>query len=331
MKKFINDPDHVVEEMLQGMAAAHPELTLLDGYNCILRKDAPVEGKVGIISGGGSGHEPAHGGFVGQGMLDAACAGKVFSSPTPDHFLEAAQAVDSGKGVLMVIKNYSGDIMNTELAAEMAEDEGVQVERVVVNDDVAVEDSTYTTGRRGIAGTIFVHKTAGAKAAQGASLAEVRAVAEKTVANTRSMGVALSPCIVPAAGKPGFTLGDNEMEVGMGIHGEPGISRQDIAPADEAVAIMLDKILPDLPFQSGDEVALMINGLGATPLMELYIVYRKVAEVLKEKGIAIHRPYVGEYMTALEMAGCSITLMKLDDELKELIDAPAHTPALTQA
>lgn len=331
MKKLINKPEAVVTEMLAGMVAAHPEyLRKLDEYNCLVRADAPVAGKVGIISGGGSGHEPAHAGFIGKGMLDGACAGNVFSSPTPDHFYAAAKAVDSGAGVLMVIKNYSGDLMNSEMAAEMAEADGVKVTRVIVNDDVAVENSTWTTGRRGIAGTIFVHKIAGAKAAQGASLEEVTAVAEKTNANVRSMGMALTPCIVPVAGKANFSLGDNEMEIGMGIHGEPGITRTCLDEADNVTALLTDKIVADLPYRAGDEVAVLVNGLGATPLMELYIVNRKVSEVLVEKGIKVHKTYVGEYMTSLEMAGCSVTLLKLDAELKELLDAPADTPAFKQ-
>lgn len=331
MKKLINKPEAVVTEMLAGMVAAHPEyLRKVDEYNCLVRVDAPVAGKVGIISGGGSGHEPAHAGFIGKGMLDGACAGNVFSSPTPDHFYAAAKAVDSGAGVLMVIKNYSGDLMNSEMAAEMAEAENVTVTRVIVNDDVAVENSTWTTGRRGIAGTVFVHKIAGAKAAQGASLEEVTAVAEKTNANVRSMGMALTPCIVPVAGKANFSLGDNEMEIGMGIHGEPGISRTCLDAADNVTALLTEKIVADLPYQAGDEVAVLVNGLGATPLMELYIVNRKVSEVLAAKGIKVHKTYVGEYMTSLEMAGCSVTLLKLDAELKELLDAPADTPAFKQ-
>lgn len=331
MKKLINKPEAVVTEMLAGMVAAHPEyLRKVDEYNCLVRVDAPVAGKVGIISGGGSGHEPAHAGFIGKGMLDGACAGNVFSSPTPDHFYAAAKAVDSGAGVLMVIKNYSGDLMNSEMAAEMAEAEDVKVTRVIVNDDVAVENSTWTTGRRGIAGTVFVHKIAGAKAAQGASLEEVTAVAEKANANIRSMGMALTPCIVPVAGKANFSLGDNEMEIGMGIHGEPGISRTCLDAADNVTALLTEKIVADLPYQAGDEVAVLVNGLGATPLMELYIVNRKVSEVLAAKGIKVYKTYVGEYMTSLEMAGCSVTLLKLDAELKELLVEPADTPAFKQ-
>jgi dihydroxyacetone kinase-like protein len=331
MKKIINKPDAVVGEMIAGMVAAHPEyLRQLPDYNCLVSTAAPVAGKVGIISGGGSGHEPAHAGYIGKGMLDAACLGNVFSSPTPDHFFEAAKAVDSGAGVLMVIKNYSGDLMNSQMAEELAELEDVKVARVIVDDDVAVKNSTYTTGRRGIAGTVFVHKIAGAKAAQGADLAEVKRVAEKAVANVRSMGIALTPCIVPIAGKANFLLGESEMEIGMGIHGEPGINRGPLVEADTIVADLMNKIISDIPYKAGDEVAVMVNGLGATPLMELYVMNRKIAEICGEHGIRIHRTYVGEFMTALEMAGASISLLRLDDELKALLDAPVDSVALKQ-
>lgn len=328
MKKIINHPEQVVQEMLEGLVLAYPnELKLLEGTSVIVRQDAPVQNKVGVISGGGSGHEPAHAGYVGKGMLDAAVCGEVFTSPTPDQIFEAIKAVNSGKGVFLVIKNYTGDVMNFEMAAELAEAEGIPVESVIVNDDVAVEDSTYTTGRRGIAGTVFVHKIAGAKAEQGASLAEIKAVAEKVVNNVRSMGMALTPCTVPAAGKPGFELGENEMEVGIGIHGEPGIERKPIATADEIAETLTSHILEDMQLNENDEVAVMINGMGATPEMELFIVNRKVQQLLKEKGINVHETFVGNYMTSLEMAGCSVTLLKLDEELKELLAAPANTPA----
>lgn len=331
MKKLINHPEAVVAEMLAGMVAAHPEyVRKLDDYNCLVRVNAPVAGKVAIISGGGSGHEPAHAGYIGKGMLDGACAGNVFSSPTPDHFFEAAKAVDSGAGVLMVIKNYSGDLMNSEMAVEMAETEGLKAARVIVNDDVAVENSTWTTGRRGIAGTVFVHKIAGAKAELGGTLEEVAKVAEKANANIRSMGMALTPCIVPVAGKANFSLADDEMEIGMGIHGEPGITRSKLEKADSITVKLMEKIIADIPYRAGDEVALMVNGLGATPLMELYIINRKVGEILAEQGIKVHRTYVGEYMTSLEMAGCSVSLMKLDEELKTLLDYPADTPGFKQ-
>ena len=328
MKKIINNPDFVVEDMLQGMVLAHPEyLRKLDNADVLVRVNSPVEGKVALVSGGGSGHEPAHGGYVGTGMLDAAIAGAVFTSPTPDQVYEAIKAVDSGNGVLLVIKNYTGDVMNFEMAKEMAEMEGIKVSTVVVNDDVAVENSTYTAGRRGIAGTIFVHKIAGAKAETLASLEEVTAVAEKVIANVRSMGMALSSCIVPAAGKPNFTLGENEVEIGMGIHGEPGTHREELKTSDEISEHMLNKILTDMPLDKGDEVAVMVNGLASTPLMELYIVNKKVNEILTSRGVKIHRTFVGEFMTSLEMAGFSISILKLDEELKELLDAKADTPA----
>ena len=328
MKKIINNPDFVVEDMLKGMVLAHPEyLRQLDNADVLVRVNSPIKEKVALVSGGGSGHEPAHGGYVGTGMLDAAIAGAVFTSPTPDQVYEAIKAVDSGSGVLLVIKNYTGDVMNFEMAKEMAEMEGIKVSTVVVNDDVAVENSTYTAGRRGIAGTVFVHKIAGAKAETLASLEEVTAVAEKVIANVRSMGMALSSCIVPAAGKPNFTLGDNEVEIGMGIHGEPGTHREELRTSDEISEHMLNKILADINLENGDEVAVMVNGLASTPLMELYIVNKKVNEMLTSRGIKIHRTFVGEFMTSLEMAGFSITVLKLDEELKELLDAKADTPA----
>jgi len=331
VKKLINNPEVVVEEMLEGMEAAFPQyVKKLEGCNVMVRADAPVKGKVSLVSGGGSGHEPSHAGFVGKGMLDAGVAGAVFTSPTPDQIFEAIKAVNGGAGVLLVIKNYTGDVMNFEMAGEMAQGEGIDVAQVIVNDDIAVENSTYTVGRRGIAGTVFVHKIAGAKAQAGGSLEEVKAAAEKTIKNVRSMGMALTPCIVPAAGKPTFTIGDEEMEIGMGIHGEPGTKRTKIQPANEIVEHIMSKILEDLPLTSGDEVAVMINGLGGTPLMELFIVNRKVNSILSQKKIRIYRTYVGEYMTSLEMAGASITLLKLDDELKELLAAPADTPAFKQ-
>jgi len=263
-------------------------------------------------------------------MLDAACPGAVFTSPTPDQIYEAIKAVDGGKGVLLIIKNYTGDVMNFEMAREMAQMEGIEVDEVIVNDDVAVENSTWTQGRRGIAGTVFVHKIAGAKAQEGASLQEVKRVAEKVIANVRSMGMALTPCIVPAAGKPSFTLAEDEMEIGIGIHGEPGTHREKIKPADEIVEHLMEKIINDLPYKENDEVAVMINGLGATPLMELYVANRKVAEILESKKIKVYKTYVGEFMTSLEMSGFSITLLKLDEELKTLLDAKADTPAFKQ-
>ncbi|MFZ5969663.1 MAG: dihydroxyacetone kinase subunit DhaK [Bacillota bacterium] len=331
MKKLINHVDAVVEEMLEGVVKAHPQyVRKLEGFNVLVRSDAPVQGKVGLVSGGGSGHEPSHGGYVGKGMLDGAVAGAVFTSPTPDQVFEAIKAVDGGAGVLLVIKNYTGDIMNFEMAGEMAEMEGIQVTNVVVNDDVAVENSTWTTGRRGIAGTVFIHKIAGAAADRGMSLEEVKRVAEKTIANVRSMGMSLTPCTVPAAGKPSFELEENEMEVGLGIHGEPGTHRETIKSADEITSHLVEKILADIAYPSGCEVAVMVNGLGGTPLMELYIVNRKVHQMLEERGIKVHKNLVGNYMTSLEMAGASVSILKLDDELKTLLDAAADTPAFTQ-
>ena len=325
MKKFINDVANVENEMIQGLVKASPSLKKLDCGNVVVRAQKK-EGKVALISGGGSGHEPAHGGFVGTGMLDAAVAGPVFTSPTPDPIYEGIKAIGTEAGVLMVVKNYTGDVMNFEMAAEMAEAEGIPVKYVVVNDDVAVKDSLYTVGRRGVAGTIFVHKIAGAKAETGASLEDVHGVAQKVVDNVRTMGAAIAPCTVPAAGEPGFTLQDDEMEIGIGIHGEPGTHREKVRPANEIVDLLLDKILADIDY-TGSEVALMINGSGGTPLMELYIINNHVADVLAAKGIKVYRTLVGNYMTSIEMQGFSISLLKLDDEMKQLLDAPADTPA----
>ena len=329
MKKIINKPENVVEEMLHGLAMANPAVIHSEGLGVISRREKSE--KVGIVSGGGSGHEPAHAGYVGKGMLDAAVSGNVFSSPDPERIQEGINQANGGKGVLLVIKNYSGDNMNFTMAAELAEMDDIEVDWVVVKDDVAVEDSTYSTGRRGIAGTVFVHKIAGAKAEAGASLPEVKAAAEKAIKNLRSMGMSMSACTIPAVGKPGFVLGENEMEVGMGIHGEPGIEKSEIKESKEIAKILLDKILDDYKASGiemeGAEVALMVNGLGATPLMELYILNGDAQAYLAEKGVKIYKTFVGNYMTALEMAGCSLTLMKLDDELKELLDAPSEAPA----
>ncbi|WP_138268808.1 dihydroxyacetone kinase subunit DhaK [Anaerofustis stercorihominis] len=326
MKKFINKPENVENEMLNGIAKMHPEyVKRLEGLDVIVRKDKK-EGKVALISGGGSGHEPAHAGYVGYGMLDAAVAGPVFTSPTPDQIYEAIKATDAGKGTLLIIKNYTGDVMNFDMAAEMAAMEDIKVEQVIVNDDVAVKDSLYTTGRRGVAGTVFVHKITGAAAEEGRSLDEVKKVAEKVIANVRTMGVAISPCTVPAAGKPGFEINDDEMEVGIGIHGEPGTHKEKLTSADEITAHLLDCILKDLDFE-GSEVAVMINDSGATPLMELYIVGNKLSDILSQKGIKVYKSFVGHYMTSIEMAGFSISLLKLDDELKALLDSKADTPA----
>ncbi|MEW9677900.1 dihydroxyacetone kinase subunit DhaK [Lentibacillus sp. L22] len=327
MKKIVNNPEQVVTDMFKGFVSAHANtMKQLSETTVVTRKEAPITGKVGLVSGGGSGHEPAHAGYVGKGMLDAAVFGEVFTSPTPDQVFEAIKAVDSGAGVLLIIKNYTGDVMNFEMAQEMAEAEGIQVDKVVVNDDVAVEDSSFTTGRRGIAGTIFVHKIAGAIAEQGKSLAEVKAAAEKTIDYVRSIGMAIAPCTVPAAGNPSFTLAEDEMEIGIGIHGEPGIERKKLANANEIATELVEKILADMDFTDSD-VAVMINGLGSTPEMELYIVNGRVQEILQEKGITVYRTFVGEFMTSLEMAGCSVSLLKLDNQLKALLDAPSEAPA----
>ncbi|NJP38433.1 dihydroxyacetone kinase subunit DhaK [Alkalicoccus luteus] len=328
MKKLMNDVDQIVDEMLNGMVAAHPQaLKRVDGTTVVVRKDAPVNGKVGVVSGGGSGHEPAHGGFVGKGMLDGAIAGEVFTSPTPDQVFEAIKAVDGGAGVLLVIKNYTGDVMNFEMAGEMAEAEGISVKQVVVNDDVAVEDSSFTSGRRGIAGTIFVHKIAGAAAEDGKSLDEVQQIAEGVIKNVKSMGMSLHPCTVPAAGKPGFELDDNEMEIGTGIHGEPGTERTALKPAKEIAQILFDKIHEDMKLESGEEIAVMINGLGATPLMELYVMNHTVADILKQHGLHVTETIVGEYMTSLEMAGASLSILRLDETRKKYLAAEADTTA----
>ncbi|HBR04104.1 MAG TPA: dihydroxyacetone kinase subunit DhaK [Ruminiclostridium sp.] len=326
MKKIINSPNDVVSEMLQGLAKSNPAVVYGgEGIEVISRKEKK-QNKVGVISGGGAGHEPLHGGYVGYGMLDAAVSGNVFASPSPDRIIEGIKAADSGAGVLMVIKNYSGDIMNFQMAGELAEMEGIKIAYVVVKDDVAVPDSTFSTGRRGIAGTVFVHKIAGAAAEQGKNLEEVQALAQKTIDNVRSMGMAMTPCILPGVGKAGFTLGEDEVEIGMGIHGEPGINREPITPAKELAEKLLNRILADYDF-SGSEVAVMVNGLGGTPLMELYIMYNEVEKFLSEKGIKIYRSFVGNYTTSLEMAGCSVTLLKLDDELKGCLDYKSDAPA----
>lgn len=319
MKKIINKPDEVVGEMLNGLAAANPDLKYIEEYGVISRKKKSV--KVGVVSGGGSGHEPAHAGYVGRGMLDAAVSGNVFASPSPDRILCGIREANQGKGVLLIIKNYSGDVMNFEMAQELAEMEGIKVERVIVRDDVSVPDSDVSTRRRGIAGTVLVHKIAGAAAEKGYGLAEVKRIAEKAILNIRSMGVAMSSCTIPAVGKPGFYIGEEEIEVGMGIHGEPGISRLPMVTAEELAEILLEKILLDMDY-SGARVGLMVNGLGATTYMELCILNGEVNKILRRKGIEIVRTFVGNYMTALEMAGCSISLLKLDDEMLEMLDAP---------
>jgi phosphoenolpyruvate---glycerone phosphotransferase subunit DhaK len=329
MKKLINAPERVVEEMLRGMGLAHPELVrIIPEYGVVVRADAPVEGKVALVSGGGSGHEPTHGGYVGQGMLDAACAGAVFTSPTPEQMLEATKAVDGGAGVFYVVKNYTGDVLNFEMAGELAEAEEIETDYVVTNDDVAVEDSTFTSGRRGIAGTVFVHKICGAAAEDGRDLGQIKELAEKVNANVRSMGMALTSCTPPESGEPIFDIGDDEMEIGIGIHGEPGVERKEIEPADQIVEALLGKVLDDSVDFSGSEVAVIVNGLGGTPLMELYVAYAHVHDVLEREGVQVWRmPYVGDYMTSLEMAGFSITLLKLDDEMKNYLSAPCNVAA----
>ena len=325
MKKIINEANDVVKEALAGMQMAYSEsLEYVPDVELICRKK--LINKVAVISGGGSGHEPLHAGFVGTGMLDVAVAGNIFSSPSPYRIGTAIEKADKGKGTLLIIKNYSGDIMNFGLAKDLAELEGKEVETVIVKDDVAVEDSTYSTGRRGIAGTVFIHKIAGAMAEKGGSLAEVKRVANKAIENVRSMGMAMSACTLPAVGKAGFNLADDEMEIGMGIHGEPGIERTKIKTAKEIAEILLDKILSDYNYRDS-EVALLVNGLGATPLMELYILNGEIQKVLEEKGIKVYKTLVGNYTTALDMTGCSISLLKLDEELKELLDAPVDTVA----
>ncbi|MFE3191371.1 dihydroxyacetone kinase subunit DhaK [Nocardia sp. NPDC059240] len=329
MKKLINDPAEVVDAALAGMAAAHPELRVDVKQRIVVRADAPVPGKVGLLSGGGSGHEPLHGGFVGLGMLDAACPGEIFTSPVPDQIQAATAAVDAGAGVLHIVKNYTGDVMNFEMAAELAAAEtGIEVRSVVVNDDVAVQDSTYTAGRRGVGATVILEKMAGAAAEAGRPLAEVARIAEAVNANSRSMGMALTSCTVPAVGHPTFELGEHEMEIGIGIHGEPGRLRLPVAPAHDIAELLLEPILADLPFAQGDRVLCFVNGMGATPLLELYLMFDEVARILRGHRIHIERSLVGSYITSLDMAGCSITLTRLDDELTALWDAPVRTPAL---
>jgi dihydroxyacetone kinase-like protein len=329
MKKLINAPADVVADALRGMAAAHPELRIDHENRIVFRGDAPVQGKVGLVSGGGSGHEPMHGGFVGLGMLDAACAGEVFTSPVPDQMAAATKGVDGGAGVLHIVKNYTGDVMNFEMAAEVvAAESGTEVVSVVTDDDVAVQDSLYTAGRRGVGVTVLVEKLAGAAAEQGRPLAAVADVARTVNAQGRSMGMALTSCTVPAAGKPTFDLPDDEMEIGIGIHGEPGRRRVPLAPAREVAEMLIEPVLNDLDFTGGDGVIAFVNGMGGTPLIELYVMYAEVTAVLEKAGVRVARSLVGSYMTSLEMAGCSVTLLKVDDDLLRLWDAPVRTPGL---
>jgi dihydroxyacetone kinase-like protein len=330
MKKLINSPDAVVTDALRGVEVAYGD-RLRVSYDpcCVIRADAPVSGKVGLVSGGGSGHEPMHGGFVGPGMLDAACPGEVFTSPTPDQMLAATQAVDGGAGVIHIVKNYTGDVMNFEMAAEMGG--GIEVETILTNDDVAVEDSLYTAGRRGVGVTVLVEKICGGAAEDRRSLAEVAELGRRVNAQGRSMGMALTPCITPASGEPSFELGEDEVEIGIGIHGEPGRFRERLGGQDVAAHVaqrLMTPILEDLPFASGDRVLAFVNGMGGTPLLELYIVYAEVARLAAEHGLTIERNLIGNYITSLEMQGCSITLLKLDEDMVRYWDAPVNTPAL---
>lgn len=324
MKKFINDPNLVVDEMVEGYVDAHKDkVRALSEARVVVRKDAPVNGKVGIVTGGGSGHKPAFIGYVGKGMVDAVAAGEIFTSPPAIAFYHSFKAADGGKGVACLYGNYAGDVMNVDMAVEMAEDDGITVKQVIANDDVPSAPKGDEDKRRGVAGEILMWKIGSAMAEKGGSLDEVIGAAQKAIDNTRSMGVGLSPCIIPAVGKPNFTLGENEMEVGIGHHGEPGIKKMEIKTADEVAGMMLDIILPDLPFEKGNDVCLLMSGLGSTPLLELYIVYRKVSMLLAEKGINVYRAYVDNYFTSLEMAGVTLTLMRLDEQLKQLLDVPA--------
>ncbi len=329
MKKLINKPEDVVIEELKGIEYAHSDLvTIHYDPNFIVRADAPVMGKVAVISGGGSGHEPMHGGFVGMGMLDAACPGAVFTSPTPDQMLEATKAVNGGAGVLHIVKNYTGDIMNFEMAADLARAEGIEVEAVVTNDDVAVQDSLYTAGRRGVGVTVLTEKICGAAAEAGRSLKEVADLCRKVNGAGRTMGMALTSCTVPHAGKPTFDLPEDEMEIGIGIHGEPGRVRMKLKSADEITEMLMEPIIGDLPYKAGDNVLLFVNSMGGTPLVELYIIYRKAYEIATKHGLKVVRNLIGPYITSLEMAGCSITMLKMDDDLVKLWDAPVKTPGL---
>jgi len=330
MKKLINDPQDMVAEALLGIEAAHPTLRVDHQHRIISRVDAPRPGKVGLVSGGGSGHEPLHAAFVGTGMLDAACAGEVFTSPVPDQIVAATRLVDGGAGVLHIVKNYTGDVMNFEMAAELVAAEGeTRILTVVTEDDVAVQDSTWTAGRRGVGVTVLLEKIAGAAAEQGRPLEQVADLAHRVAGNGRSMGLALTSCTVPAAGKPTFELGEDEMELGVGIHGEPGRERVPLAPAREIAAMLVEPVLADLPFSRGDRVIAFVNGLGGTPLLELYLMYNEVNRILAAHGVQVARSLVGSYITSLDMAGTSVTLLRADDELLALWDAPVRTPFLT--
>jgi len=329
MKKLINHPENVVREELEGIALAHADLVKVHfDPNFIYRADAPRPGKVAIVSGGGSGHEPMHGGFVGYGMLDAACPGAVFTSPTPDQMLEAAKTVHSGMGVLFIVKNYTGDVMNFEMASDLAMAEGIEVQSVIIDDDVAVENSLYTAGRRGVGTTVLAEKICGGAAEAGYTLAQLADLCRKVNGWGRSMGMALTSCTVPHVGKPTFDLPEDQMEIGIGIHGEPGRTRLPLKSADEIVEMLMEPILSDLPFKAGDEVLLFVNSMGGTPLIELYIAYRQAHRIAEQHGLKVVRNLIGAYITSLEMAGCSITVLKMDEELRRFWDAPVRTPAL---
>jgi dihydroxyacetone kinase-like protein len=333
MKKIINDPKNFVDEMIEGILAAHPEQLKCVNNNlrCLVRSDSKKPGKVGLSTGGGSGHLPLFLGYVGKGMLDGCAVGNVFASPSAKQMLEVTKAIDSGSGVLYIYGNYGGDVMNFDMAAEMADMEDIRVEQVVAGEDVASSPKGEEDKRRGVAGIFFVYKIAGACAEEMASLDEVKRIAEKVCANVRTMGVGLSPCILPEMGKPTFEMDEGQMEIGIGIHGEPGIGKGELKSADEIVEKMMESILEDLPYQSGDEVSVLVNGLGATPKEELYVVYRKVAQILKDKKITVYHPYIGEFATSMEMAGMSISLLRLDNELKKLLKKSADTPFFVQA
>ena len=329
MRKFLNDPAQLVKESLAGLAAAHPDVLRYDAANqIIIRKDAPKKGKVALISGGGSGHEPMHGGFVGLGMLDAACPGEVFTSPVPGQMLAATKAVDGGAGVVHIVKNYTGDVLNFKLAAEDAADEGIKVTAVVIDDDVAVQDSLYTAGRRGVGATVLAEKLAGAAAESGADLAKVTDVVKRVNDRSRSFGVALSSCVPPASGKAIFDLPAGQVELGIGIHGEPGRRRAALGSASEVVEVMVEAVMSDLKAKRGAKVLAFVNGMGGTPLLELYLVYHEVDQKLRKLGVEPVRNLIGSYITSLEMAGASLTILELDDELIKLWDAPVHTAAL---
>lgn len=331
MKKLLNKPEDFVPEMLDGLMKAHPDqLAYAEDVHAIVRADAPVKGKVGLATGGGSGHLPVFLGYVGKGLLDGCAVGDVFSSPSSEQMLAVTRRIDGGKGVVYIYGNYGGDVMNFDMASEMADMEGIPVRTVLVKDDVASAPAEEADRRRGVAGMVFAFKVAGARADRGGSLDEVAEVAERALANIRTMGVALSPCTVPAVGKPTFTIGENEMEIGMGIHGEPGMQRETLQTADQVAERMATAILDDLKPAAGDRLAVMVNGLGATPPEELYILYRKAHEVVTGRGLKVHRAYVGEFATSMEMAGASFTFFRLDDEMAGLLDAPAHSPFFIQ-